>query len=137
MTGDGLEFALTMTLKALAAERLAVAAAVGDGEFTTAPELLAGGEAPRGAGERTEEMRAHRSHARQGLGPHAEALHLAVETLGAEGARFDEIDARARQGEGQARIGPFGAVVINSWNRLAISFRAVAGSYQPAAAVAV
>lgn len=27
-------------------------------------------------------------------------------------------------------------IAINSWNRLAVSFRAVAGSYQPAAAVA-
>jgi AhpD family alkylhydroperoxidase len=27
----------------------------------------------------------------------------------------------------------FGVVVINSWNRLAVSFRAPAGSYQPAA----
>jgi AhpD family alkylhydroperoxidase len=31
----------------------------------------------------------------------------------------------------------FGVVVINSWNRLAISFRPVVGSYQPAAAAAV
>ena len=30
----------------------------------------------------------------------------------------------------------FGVVVINSWNRLAISFRPVVGSYQPAAAAA-
>ena len=30
----------------------------------------------------------------------------------------------------------FGVVVINSWNRLAISMRAVPGSYQPAAAAA-
>ena len=30
----------------------------------------------------------------------------------------------------------FGVVVINSWNRLAISFRPVVGSYEPAAAAA-
>ena len=30
----------------------------------------------------------------------------------------------------------FGVVVINSWNRLAISFRPVVGSYQPAGAAA-
>ena len=31
----------------------------------------------------------------------------------------------------------FGVIVINSWNRLAISFRAPAGTYQPRAAAAV
>ena len=31
----------------------------------------------------------------------------------------------------------FTVVVINSWNRLAISLRAVVGSYQPAASAAV
>jgi AhpD family alkylhydroperoxidase len=31
----------------------------------------------------------------------------------------------------------FGVIVINSWNRLAISFRAPVGTYQPQAAVAV
>jgi AhpD family alkylhydroperoxidase len=30
----------------------------------------------------------------------------------------------------------FGVIVINSWNRLAVPFRAPAGSYQPAAAAA-
>jgi alkylhydroperoxidase family enzyme len=31
----------------------------------------------------------------------------------------------------------FGVIVINSWNRLAVSFRAPAGTYQPCAAAAV
>jgi AhpD family alkylhydroperoxidase len=43
-------------------------------------------------------------------------------------AQFDEAELVALT---------FGVVVINSWNRLSISFRPQVGSYQPAAAAAV
>ena len=51
----------------------------------------------------------------------------------------DELYERVRQHFDEAELVAltFGIVVINSWNRLAISFRPPVGSYQPAAAVAV
>jgi len=51
----------------------------------------------------------------------------------------DEIYQRvaAEFGEGELVALTFGVIVINSWNRLAVSFRAPVGTYQPRAAVAV
>ena len=48
----------------------------------------------------------------------------------------DEIHQRvaAQFGEAELVALTFAVVVINSWNRLAVSFRAPAGSYQPRAA---
>jgi AhpD family alkylhydroperoxidase len=50
----------------------------------------------------------------------------------------DEDHARARQqfSEEELVALTFAVVVINSWNRLAVSFRAPAGTYQPPAAMA-
>jgi AhpD family alkylhydroperoxidase len=49
----------------------------------------------------------------------------------------DEVFARTRQHFEEAELVSltFAVVVINSWNRLAVSFRAPAGTYQPQAAV--
>src|SRR5215831_13798982 len=51
----------------------------------------------------------------------------------------DEIYQRvaAEFGEAELVALTFGVIVINSWNRLAVSFRAPVGTYQPRAAVAV
>ena len=50
----------------------------------------------------------------------------------------DEMYDRARQDFEEAELVAltFAVVVINSWNRLAVSFRAPAGSYQPQTAAA-
>ena len=50
----------------------------------------------------------------------------------------DEIHERvaAQFGEAELVALTFAVVVINGWNRLAVSFRAPAGSYQPSAAAA-
>ena len=50
----------------------------------------------------------------------------------------DDLYERTRQqfDEGELVALTFAVVVINGWNRLAVSFRAPAGTYRPAAAVA-
>ena len=54
--------------------------------------------------------------------------HVPDEIYQRAAAQFDESELVALT---------FGVIVINSWNRLAVSFRAPVGTYQPRAAVAV
>jgi AhpD family alkylhydroperoxidase len=62
----------------------------------------------------------------------------AVTALGAGGVHDDVYDEAAAQfGERELVALTMAVVAINSWNRLAVTFRAEPGSYHPAAATAV